>query len=421
MVVICEECGKVYKLDAEKLKKSMKGKTSKIKCRVCDHVITVSLTDDNGNFTDETEGNIQQIAIQDSSHNIQTEENADINNNSDESGEGYESSATDNTDESSLPATTESKRKKVKKKKQSSKSPSGFGLRAKMFILFLVIPIVLMIGSAIFSLKKMDKLASDITIKSTEVVKTLAEESIINKAKSVASQCSIFLKNNPDLNKDDFYFDLDLNRISIQKVGLKGYTALIELPDPDKGEESFIIWCHPEQNLIGKPLFASYKDSLGNSYDNFRGIVNTLRKGKGASGYYSWTDETGETKDKFISVEPIEQSKYIIISTTFIDDFTTPIQNLEKAANKLTNDTRNINIIIFAVLIIVIGLSIFIYGYRLSKNIGMLTDAADRISVGELDVVIEIRSNDEIGALADAISRMQDSLRFSIERLRRRR
>jgi HAMP domain-containing protein len=62
-----------------------------------------------------------------------------------------------------------------------------------------------------------------------------------------------------------------------------------------------------------------------------------------------------------------------------------------------------------------------IYGYRLSKNIGKLTDAADRISVGELDVVIEIKSSDEIGALAEAISRMQDSLRFSIERLRRRR
>jgi HAMP domain-containing protein len=64
---------------------------------------------------------------------------------------------------------------------------------------------------------------------------------------------------------------------------------------------------------------------------------------------------------------------------------------------------------------------ILIYGYRLSKNIGKLTDAADRISVGELDVVIEIKSSDEIGALAEAISRMQDSLRFSIERLRRRR
>ena len=64
---------------------------------------------------------------------------------------------------------------------------------------------------------------------------------------------------------------------------------------------------------------------------------------------------------------------------------------------------------------------IILYGYSLSKNIGKLTDAADRISIGELDVSIKISSKDEIGALADAIIRMQDSLRFSIERLRKRR
>ena len=64
---------------------------------------------------------------------------------------------------------------------------------------------------------------------------------------------------------------------------------------------------------------------------------------------------------------------------------------------------------------------IIIYGYRLTRNIKYLTEAADRISVGDLEAEIEVTSKDEIGNLADAISRMQDSLRFSIERLRRRR
>jgi len=50
-----------------------------------------------------------------------------------------------------------------------------------------------------------------------------------------------------------------------------------------------------------------------------------------------------------------------------------------------------------------------------------LTDAANRISVGELGVEIENKSKDEIGELAEAITRMQDSIRLSIERLRRRR
>jgi HAMP domain-containing protein len=57
----------------------------------------------------------------------------------------------------------------------------------------------------------------------------------------------------------------------------------------------------------------------------------------------------------------------------------------------------------------------------LTGRIKSLTDVADRISVGELDAEIKIKSKDELGDLAEAISRMQDSIRLSIERLRRRR
>jgi hypothetical protein len=44
----------------------------------------------------------------------------------------------------------------------------------------------------------------------------------------------------------------------------------------------------------------------------------------------------------------------------------------------------------------------------------------ERILVGELGAEVGIKSKDEIGDLADATSRMQDSIRLSIERLRRR-
>jgi HAMP domain-containing protein len=415
MVVICEECGKVYKLDADKLKSSMKGKTSKIKCRVCDHVITIALTDEN--TIDNVSGNIQHVQFQETEVEKQISSEVDTQNNS----EIIEESSLNSSFEEEINEEIEKSDSKNKKIMKRKKRRSGMGLRTKMLLLFLLIPSFFMLCSGMFSQNQMLKLASDITAKSTEVVKTLAEESIINKAKSVASQCSIFLKNNPDLNKDDFYYDLDLNRISIQKVGLTDYTALVELPDQDKGDDSFIIWCHHQKDLVGKPLLPSFKKYLGLSYDKYRDIINTLRKGKGNSGYYTWTDEKGITKEKFIAVEPIEQSKYAIISTTFIEDFTTPINDLKKAADNLTEKTKYINVLIFIAVFIIIILIISIYGYRLSKNIGLLTDAADRISVGELDVIIEIRSNDEIGALAEAISRMQDSLRFSIERLRRRR
>lgn len=405
MVIICEECGKVYKLDAEKLKKSIKGNSTKIKCKVCDHVINLTLTDneiissENPKFDDNISNTFQ---------NEINSDDRDIENN------------TVSVDEPTQ--TIEEKSVKNKSIKKITRNKSFvFGIRSKMILMFLIIPVLLTIGMALFSIRQMDKLASEITFQSTEVVKQLAEESIINKAKSVASQCSIFLKNNPDLNKDDFYFDLDLNRISIQQVGLKGYTALIELPNPEDSDELFTIWCHPDQKLIGKSLLKSFKKNLGEDYGNFSKIIAQLRLGKGNYGYYKWIDNDNVLKDKFIAVEPIEQTKYIIISTTFIDDFTMPIVILKNKSEETTNKTRNANYIICSILILIIGLFIIIYGYSLSKNIGKLTDAADRISIGELDVNINIKSNDEIGALAEAIIRMQDSLRFSIERLRKRR
>ncbi|HVO84913.1 MAG TPA: cache domain-containing protein [Syntrophobacteria bacterium] len=62
----------------------------------------------------------------------------------------------------------------------------------------------------------------------------------------------------------------------------------------------------------------------------------------------------------------------------------------------------------------------WILARSLVRPIKELTNAADRMSLGDLNVEIKTSARDEIGQLAEAIGRMQDSLRLSIERLRRR-
>jgi len=77
---------------------------------------------------------------------------------------------------------------------------------------------------------------------------------------------------------------------------------------------------------------------------------------------------------------------------------------------------------LFLAVIFAIGVIVALVSSRqMAKPILALTEAADRISVGELDFVIQVNRQDEIGDLAEAMKRMQDSLRLSIERLRRRR
>jgi HAMP domain-containing protein len=78
-------------------------------------------------------------------------------------------------------------------------------------------------------------------------------------------------------------------------------------------------------------------------------------------------------------------------------------------------------LVLLAATVLFVILVAFYIGRRIATPIRELTDAADRISVGELDVKIDIKSKDEIAALGDAISRMQESIRLSLERLRRRR
>jgi methyl-accepting chemotaxis protein len=49
-----------------------------------------------------------------------------------------------------------------------------------------------------------------------------------------------------------------------------------------------------------------------------------------------------------------------------------------------------------------------------------LTKAAEQMSLGNLDLKIDVKSSDEIGLLAQALTRMQTSLRLALERLKRR-
>lgn len=57
---------------------------------------------------------------------------------------------------------------------------------------------------------------------------------------------------------------------------------------------------------------------------------------------------------------------------------------------------------------------------RLTQPIVELTEAANRISLGELDVPITVRTDDEIGTLGESLDRMRISLKQAIERLRKR-
>ncbi|MFQ3580488.1 MAG: HAMP domain-containing protein [Chloracidobacterium sp.] len=71
---------------------------------------------------------------------------------------------------------------------------------------------------------------------------------------------------------------------------------------------------------------------------------------------------------------------------------------------------------------LVLGVGVaFVLSQRLTQPILKLTDAANRISLGELDEPISVATGDEIGELGESLERMRISLKQAIERLRSRR
>ncbi len=97
------------------------------------------------------------------------------------------------------------------------------------------------------------------------------------------------------------------------------------------------------------------------------------------------------------------------------------IQQEESEAFYLIDQLMSYAYLLFSVTVVFVFIIAWFSGRALSRPIIKLTHVADRISVGELDAEISTKRKDEIGNLAEAIARMQDSIRLSIERLRQRR
>jgi nitrogen fixation/metabolism regulation signal transduction histidine kinase len=289
----------------------------------------------------------------------------------------------------------------------------GMGLREKMFFLFFVIPICLIIAASLFYLNYMKNLSSLITKESSQLVTKMAEAAIAEKSRSVAAEAKRYLEEHPTLKKENFMQDPVFKSIGMQKVGQTGYTVLVSTLTQT---EPSALWLHPKKELIGKDIVAVMKKTLGDDYERWYKIQDiAFTTGRESGGYYKWFDK----REKYMVMVPIEGTPFWISATTYIDEFTLPMTELEKRANTMTAHAESTVMLIFIITAVLIALFVIIYSYRLSGRINSLCAAADRISIGNLDIeVTGTESKDELGELANAFSRMQTSIRLAIKRMR---
>ena len=353
MLVICEKCGKRHgvKTDLSKLE----GKLVKSKCLSCGHMMTISLPDQPGQI----------------SNAAQLDENAQAGDN--------------------------------------SRSKGRMGIRSKMLLLFFIIPVVIFAISCVLYLGQLKSLSNILNTETTGVVENISQLVISEKANAVAREVGLYLKTHPSLTEEDFGNDKEFMGVAVQKVGTTGYTVLNSGPTK---AEPWRIKAHPKKALIGSDIFAAMKKRMSpEDYNVFKRLHDTAAETKAlTSGYYRWLDG----REKYLSMAPIQGTNYWLLSTTYLEEFTEPMIELQQRASLATAANQKIVLIILAATIILIAFVTIFYGTALSKRIKSLTDVTDRISLGDLDAEIDVTGKDELTDLAAAISRMQSSVRISL-------
>ncbi|MCX7154898.1 MAG: HAMP domain-containing protein [Rhodocyclales bacterium] len=292
----------------------------------------------------------------------------------------------------------------------------GFGIRFKLFFLFSVL-IAAFAAQAYYLIVQLNNITDKFGQQGTLIIKELAENAIMATAQSVAKESQIYLEAHPELTKQAFMDNQRFKEIAIQKVGINGYTALYEHGDDGKWR----TWVHTNPKITAHNLddMAKLEKPLGASFAGFWKILTDVSGSHPSTGYYKWQEKDGTFKDKYMASVNVPGTEFYIASTTYIDEFTEPMTRLERESKATAKAESLRNAIQMAIIIAVIAMVVFIFGGRLAANIRYLSDMTDRISLGELDAAIEVRSKDELAVLAESISRLQQSVKLSIQRLRK--
>jgi HAMP domain-containing protein len=255
---------------------------------------------------------------------------------------------------------------------------------------------------------------SAVSLKESKISLNKSGEQIIKqKAIDVAAQIEIFIKSHPKMKREEFFQDPWLKAIAVQKVGDTGYTAVHD----DKGINHF----HINPQIVETDLH-----DLSEKLPAFWKILEASLKGP-ASGYYDWKDADGKIRPKYMYLSSVQGTDLIVAATTYIDEFSKPVRAIEERMKRVEGEYLEdygikIQLFYFVILIALIFLLMVVYFYSRSviRPIRHLAEVADRISMGDLNTPIQIKTKGEVGLLAESIERMQISVKAAIERLQKR-
>jgi methyl-accepting chemotaxis protein len=177
-------------------------------------------------------------------------------------------------------------------------------------------------------------------------------------------------------------------KIATWKMGTTGFAFLLD-------EQGNVV-SHPKQQ------YAETRENL-----NTTPLISAFRKKGWTSITTPFAGENGQT-----AIGHVRSNNY---------GWVLALQQDENEIFETLNIIQNFAWTLLAVTVLLVVAIAWFSARALVTPIMKLTDAAERMSLGELNVKIDVKSRDEIGLLAQAIGRMQTSLRMAMNRLKKKR
>jgi len=294
------------------------------------------------------------------------------------------------------------------------------GLKGKFLLIVLGPVLITFLILGLYSRFTMSSFGLKVTDKSTSIVTAMAEEAIIEKARSVAGQIGLALQMMPDLARQEFNDNPTIHKLAVQPVGSTGYTVLWSVPE--NGNNVSPTWVHPDQGLIGKDTPPLVKKRLGERYNEWFSVYQGCYHGQESQGYYLWEDDKGQQRQKFLACTPIPDTPYVISATTYLDEFLTPVKLVGYEISNQIQQIGLVHIVTMALGLIVCVLAVWFGIYKVSGQIVTLTKAIEDVSMGRVDDEITIiKSNDELQDLSEAFERMRTAVKFIMRKLEKKR
>ncbi|HVP17535.1 MAG TPA: SpoIIE family protein phosphatase [Spirochaetia bacterium] len=142
-----------------------------------------------------------------------------------------------------------------------------------------------------------------------------------------------------------------------------------------------------------------------------------------ASGYMTVPMDDGQTHVLvYASLDPINDTSYttdswkVLINVPERETLDTLFKTYDAITARNSNMTA-ISLIVVAVIVAIVVLSTFLIAGRITRNIGQLSTAAEKISRKDYSFELAIRSRDEIGDLGGAFTQMSREIKGYTEHL----